>query len=86
MPKSYSIAEAQKRLHELVRSVEQDSAIQLTRRGIPVAVLLSIQEYERLQRPQESFWERTWPFDLPRMRTGLNSKTNISDYTNAMTA
>lgn len=57
MMNSYSIAEAKNRLTELVRNVEQESAIQFTRRGKPVAVLMSIHEYERLRRPKVDFWE-----------------------------
>jgi prevent-host-death family protein len=57
MSKSFSIAEAKNRLPELVRSAEQDETIQLTRRGKPVAVLLSAQRYERLQKGKVDFWE-----------------------------
>jgi PTS system cellobiose-specific IIB component len=57
MTSSYSIAEAKNRLPELVRTVEQDSVIQLTRRGTPVAMLMSVREYQRLQRPKVDFWE-----------------------------
>jgi len=57
MLKSYSITEAKNHFTELVRGVENDSPIQLTRRGRPVAVLLSTREYERLQRGKIDFWE-----------------------------
>ena len=57
MPKSYSIAEAKNHFTELVRDVENDSPIQLTRRGKPVAVLLSTREYERLKKGKIDFWE-----------------------------
>ena len=55
MPKSYSIAEAKNHFTELVRDVENDSPIQLTRRGKPVAVLLSTREYERLKKGKNRF-------------------------------
>lgn len=57
MPKQYSIAEARDHFTTLVRQVEQESAIELTRWGKPVAVLLSIQEYKRLSGSQEGFWQ-----------------------------
>ena len=56
MSKSYSIAEAKNRLPELVREVEQNGPAQLTRRGRPVAILVSIKEYERLQLGRRDFW------------------------------
>ena len=57
MPKQFSIAEARNRFTSLVRDVEQDSAVELTRRGKPVAVLLSIREYRRLSGDKGSFRE-----------------------------
>lgn len=57
MLRQYSIAEARNHFTALVRAVERESAVELTRRGKPVAVLLSIQEYERLATRQTSFWE-----------------------------
>ncbi|MEW6488800.1 MAG: type II toxin-antitoxin system Phd/YefM family antitoxin [Thermodesulfobacteriota bacterium] len=44
----YSIAEAKNHLPKIVHEVEQEGAVQLTRRGRPVAVILSGAEYERL--------------------------------------
>lgn len=57
MPKQYSIAEACDHFTTIVRDVEQESAIELTRRGKPVAVLLSIREYKRLSSSQGGFWK-----------------------------
>jgi prevent-host-death family protein len=57
MPKQYSIAEARDHFTSLVRDVEQEETIELTRRGKPVAVLLSFQEYQRLTAPRSNFWE-----------------------------
>jgi prevent-host-death family protein len=55
--KNYSIAEAKNHLPELVREVEQNGPVHLTRRGKPVAVLLSLSAYERLQKGKVDFWE-----------------------------
>jgi len=57
MPKQYSIAEARNRFTAIVRDVERESAVELTRRGKPVAVLLSIQEYKRLSGNKGGFWK-----------------------------
>ena len=57
MPKQYSIAEARNRFTAIVRDVERESAVELTRRGKPVAVLLSIQEYKRLSSDKGGFWK-----------------------------
>jgi prevent-host-death family protein len=54
--KQFSIAEAKNRLPAIVHYVEKGPSVELTRRGKPVAVLLSIQEYERLSRKYTGFW------------------------------
>ena len=56
MQKQFSIAEAKNRLPSIVHYVEKGPYVELTRRGKPVAVLLSIQEYERLSRKYTGFW------------------------------
>ena len=58
MTKTYTIAEARDHFTELVRAVEEEeTVIQLTRRGKLVAILLSPDEYERLQDRQLGFWD-----------------------------
>ncbi len=57
MTKQCSIAEARNQLPSLVHEVEQGGSVELTRRGRPVAVLLSTQEYERLRMPRLSLAE-----------------------------
>ena len=56
MKKQVSIAEAKSKLPAIVHSVEDGVAVQLTRHGKPVAMLLSMSEYERLNRKSEGFW------------------------------
>ncbi len=55
----YSIADGRNKFTQLVHLAETDKAIGLTRRGKPVAVLLSIDEYERLSagKKYNSFYE-----------------------------
>ena len=49
MPKrQYSIARARDRLTYLVHVAERGEPIELTRRGKPVAVLVSVEDFERI--------------------------------------
>ena len=48
MSKQYSIADARRNLPSLVDEAEAGSEVQLTRRGRAVAVLVSVEEYQRL--------------------------------------
>lgn len=52
---SYSIAQARNRFAAIVHDVEQLSSVELTRRGKPIAVILSIAEYERLKHGKQEF-------------------------------
>ena len=49
MSQRYSIAEARSRLPRIVDQAEAGVEIELTRRGEPVAVLVSHREFERLR-------------------------------------
>jgi antitoxin Phd len=55
MSKRYSIADARRNLPTLVNEAESGSDILLTRRGQPVAIVVSVEEYERLKAPRASF-------------------------------
>ncbi len=57
MPKRYSIAEARHNLAAIVHELEAQPVIELTRRGRPVAVLLSLEAYRQIRREPPSFWE-----------------------------
>jgi prevent-host-death family protein len=48
----FSIAEAKAQFAQLVNEAEAGQAVRITRRGVPVAVVLSDQEYQRLQAPK----------------------------------
>ena len=59
MATSYSIAKARNQFAALVRDAEESNQpVQVTRRGQPVAVILSAQEYARLlaNQPERDFW------------------------------
>lgn len=53
--KQYSIVEARDAFTGIVHSVESDGPVEFTRRGHPVAVLLSVTEYRRLTEQPVSF-------------------------------
>lgn len=54
-----SIAEARNTFTRLIRQAEDGEPVHITRRGEPVAVLVSSEEYERLQsgEPRKDFWQ-----------------------------
>lgn len=57
MSKRHSIAEARMNLPKLVREAESGKAVELTRRGERVAVLIGQREYERLTARPRRFSE-----------------------------
>lgn len=69
MPRDISIAEARNKLPALVHSVEEGPAVRLTRRGKPVAMLVSLEEYERLMPQRPDLWRAIQEF---RVRTDLS--------------
>lgn len=54
-----SIAEAKNHLPRIVQRAEAGEAVHITRRGKPVAVLLSDCEYARLTEPRQGFADFT---------------------------
>ena len=67
----YSIAEAKTKLPSIVHMVEKGPSVKLTRHGKPVAVLLSIQEYERLGQKQGNFWNSLATFRKTMVKEGI---------------
>lgn len=55
MVKSYAIAEARANLPTIIDEVEAGVAVELTRRGKGVAVMISVTEYQRLRSKRTSF-------------------------------
>ncbi len=63
MERQYSIAQARDHLAGIVHEVERGSPVELTRRGKPVAVILSLHEYRRLaSEKKRDFWEAVEEF------------------------
>ncbi len=55
----FSIAEAKSQFAQLVNQAESGQAVRITRRGRPVAVLLSEAEFARLSTPREGLLDFT---------------------------
>lgn len=62
MTHTYSIAEARAQFASLVHEVEANGAVQITRRGEVVAVLLSRREYDRLSGKNRDFYQAVMEF------------------------
>jgi len=76
-----SIAEAKNNFPRLVQQAEAGEQISITRRGHPVAVLLSMQAYERLLAPKPDLSEflRAWRED---MRAAAGASADEEVFTN----
>jgi antitoxin Phd len=72
MSTRYSIAAARTQLPSIVHEAEQGSVAELTRRGKPVAVVLSIADYERLTRARPNFWRALQAFRKSHDLAGLD--------------
>jgi antitoxin Phd len=71
----YTIAEAKNKLPSIVHSVEKGVPVRLTRYGRPVAVLMSVGQYEKLSRGIEGYWKA-----LESLRTQIKMENvQISD-------
>jgi antitoxin Phd len=83
MRKSFSIAEARHNLAALVHQLDRHKRIELTRRGKPVAVMMSVREYNRLATPARHFWEAYATFaeaiDLRRLKIEPEILSDVRD-------
>ena len=57
MVKKYSIAEARDNFTGVVHEAEEGTRVELTRRGKPVAVLIGVEDFERMSTPKVGFWQ-----------------------------
>ncbi len=62
MTRSYSIAQAKDQLARLVHQAEAGKPVELTRRGKPVAVVVSVADYSQMRGDVPSLWERLSDF------------------------
>lgn len=72
-----SLAEARQNLAAIVHEAERQSPVALTRRGEPVAILLSIQEYQRLLAKETRFWDAYTAFRNTVDLTQIDIDTDI---------
>jgi prevent-host-death family protein len=75
MSKQYSIAEARDNFTGVVNEAERGERVELTRRGRPVAVLISLAEYGQLASRRRSFWEAYESY----LREHADSAVDIGD-------
>ncbi len=76
MSKQYSIAAAKNQLPAIIHEVENGPPVELTRRGQPVAVIVSSREYERLRPEQPDLWKVIEDF---RASNDLSDMTDIDE-------
>lgn len=62
LKRQFSIAEAKNKLPSIIHQVENGPSVKLTRRGEPVAVLLSVHEYELMDQKSRGFWNALMRF------------------------
>jgi prevent-host-death family protein len=74
--KRYSIAEARKKLPGLIDEAQAGTSVELTRRGRSVAVLVSVDEFERLKERRPSFVDAHAAFRkrFPAERGGIEPR------------
>lgn len=53
----YSISEVRNCLAKIIQDLDHVSQVEVTRRGQPVAVLLSIEAFERMKAQRGNFWQ-----------------------------
>lgn len=83
MIKQYSIAEARNHFAAIVHDLKSAFPVKVTRRGKPVAVLIAIEEYERLVANKTDFWDAYEAFrqsvDLAQLDIGPDIFDGVRD-------
>jgi prevent-host-death family protein len=57
MSKTFSVTEAKNHLSRLIHHVEEEGPVRLTRRGRPVAVVISVGDYQKFQSSRPGLME-----------------------------
>jgi antitoxin Phd len=71
MVKKYSIAEARDNFTSVVHEAEEGTQVELTRRGKPVAVLIGVEDFERMSSKRPGFWQAYQEFRHRLDRDGV---------------
>ena len=76
MARSCSIADAKNHLPRLVHEVERGSPVELNRRGRPVAILLSMEQFRILSGRSEGFGKAARRFlrEVPAARGAIDGR------------
>lgn len=74
---TFSIAEARNRFTAIIRGLKHYPLVEVTRRGKPVAVLLSIEEYNRLAGQRSRFWDAYQAFRAQTPFEALDTEPEI---------
>jgi prevent-host-death family protein len=74
--KRYSVAEARKRLPQLLRDVSRGVDVEISRRGEGVAVLVSKPRYYAMQEEKPSFRDayESWRATVDLRKTGVDAR------------
>ncbi len=72
----YSVAEARKKFSVILKEAESRGAVTITRRGRPIAVLLSFEEFKRL-RGRKGFWEAYERLREDMKKAGIEIDTSV---------
>src|SRR5687767_1257456 len=72
MSKAYSVAEARKNLPAVLDEVASGAEVQLTRRGRAVAVLVTVDEYNRLKAGRAAFADAYKEFRAKHPAAGIS--------------
>lgn len=81
----YSIAQARDRFTQLVHEVEKGNTVEVTRRGQRVAVLVSVEEYDRLCQPKKGFgeavlaWRKKYDVENSEEEIDIDEVFNVRD-------
>lgn len=70
--REFTVAEARNQLPNLLHLVESSGSVQISRRGKPVAVVMSIEEYQNFRRQSASFGEFLTDFRATHDLSGLD--------------
>lgn len=83
-PISFSIAEAKAQFAELVNQAQAGAPVRITRRGKPVAVLLSEADYERLQAPRGGWvaFSKAWRQEMVKADLAFLSEAELQGLRN----
>lgn len=75
-PASFTIAQARTHFPGLVHDAEKGKPVEITRRGKPVAVLVSVDAYRHLTAPRPQFWDVVSAFRsrIKTVKAGLEPK------------